>query len=437
MNGLDVLNTAPSGGATVQAVAARAGDAAPDDPGGDGSRSFNALLATFSEPATAAADGPAQPSAATFVTPPLTVLRQTLQVTSEAMTGNAAEAELPSEGTDEASSDKNASAASDDLTLADLVGGSQAPATTSQQDAAVPPQGVAPWSAAISGAVGLMMPALLGSAAGSPTPVSLRQPDAQSRGGQQSLAANADVANSLSTDVGHLLDAAAGATGAVLTDGAATEQGVDLVLNSNVTVLRTETHLPPVTPTSPLHQIVNAITTDGLAAAQGDTSATGAPETTLSPGPDRQLVRTLDIRLEPPDLGSVTVKLRLSGQHLALRISADTVSTAQSLEQDRDTLLSLLRGNGYTPELSAVRHEPAAAAATAIANASGTDAAASSQSASNQAGSQGSTDSGARSQNGQPGGQQPPRPGFAAGLESIDGHDADVQDTTSRGGVYL
>jgi chemotaxis protein MotD len=209
------------------------------------------------------------------------------------------------------------------------------------------------------------------------------------------------------------------------------------VLNSNVTVLRTETHLPPVTPTTPLHQIVNAITTDGTTAAKGDTAAAGATEATLSPGSDRQLVRTLDIRLEPPDLGSVTVKLRLSGQHLALRISADRVSTAQSLEQDRDTLLSLLRGNGYTPELSAVRHEPAAAAATAIPNASGTDATASGQSAANQGGSQGSSDSGARSQNGQPGGQQQPQPGFAAGFESIDGHDADDQDTASRSGVYL
>jgi chemotaxis protein MotD len=145
-------------------------------------------------------------------------------------------------------------------------------------------------------------------------------------------------------------------------------------------------------------------------------------------------VRTLDIRLDPPDLGSVTVKLRLSGEHLTLRISADSAATAQSLEQDRDTLASMLRGNGYSPEISAVRHEPAAAAA--IPTASSADSAPSSQSGLNQSGSQGSSDGGARSQSGQPGSQQQFQPGFA-GFEPTDGHDADVQDTAARGGLYL
>jgi hypothetical protein len=128
------------------------------------------------------------------------------------------------------------------------------------------------------------------------------------------------------------------------------------------------------------------------------------------------------------------VKLRLTGQHLTLRISADSAATAQSLEQDRDTLASMLRGNGYSPEISAVRHEPAAA--PAMLTASGADSAASSQSGANQAGSQGSTDGGTRSQSGQPGSQQQPQPGVA-GFEPTDSHDADIQDTASRNGLYL
>jgi hypothetical protein len=75
MNGLDMLNTAPSG-AAGPAVAARAGDAGTDDPGGDASRSFNALLATFDEPV--AAEAPAQPIAPAFAPPPSAVLRQAL-----------------------------------------------------------------------------------------------------------------------------------------------------------------------------------------------------------------------------------------------------------------------------------------------------------------------------------------------------------------------
>ncbi len=434
MNGLDMLNTAPSGAAAGQAVAARAGDAGPDDPGGDASRSFNALLATFDEPAAPAAQGPAQPAVPAFATPPSAVLRQTLQVVSEIVPGNAAEtvAELPVQAVDCAPAGKKTSAASDDLALTDLVSDSKAqPAASSQPDGAPSSQIGAPWSAAVSGAAGLVLPALIGAVV-SPAPVSSRQPDAPVRGDQR-LAAGGALADGLSADVGRLLDAAAGATEAVLSDGAATQRGTDLVLTTNVTVLRTETHLPPVMPTTPLHQIMAAITTDGLGAV-AEPAAPGAPDPATASGPERQLVRTLDIRLEPPDLGSVTVKLRLSGEHLTLRISADSAATAQSLEQDRDTLASMLRGNGYLPEISAVRHEPAAA--TAILTASGTDSAASSQSGANQSGSQGSSDGGARSQGGQPGSQQQTRPGFA-GFEPTDGRDADVQDTAARSGLYL
>src|SRR4051812_29968900 len=376
MNGLDMLNTPPSAGATGQAVAARAGDTPPDDPGGDAPRSFNALLATLAEPASVPAEGAQRPAIPGFAAPASTVLRQALQVTVEAPAGGMAEAvvELSAQAADSKPADEKASATSDDPSAADAAGDLQAPSPAPQQDTALPLQGLAPWSAAVSEAVVLMMPALTGGAAIGPAAASLRQPDTPARSGQQTVARNTEFTNGLSTDVGRLLDAAAGATDAVLSDIPATQRSIDFVLNANLTVLRTETHLPPVTPTSPLHQIVTAITAEGLAAASEVPETASASQTAAAPGPERQLVRTLDIRLEPPDLGSVTVKLRLSGEHLALRISADTVSTAQTLEQDRDTLLSLLRGNGYTAEISAVRHEPAAAAP--VPAASGTDAAA-------------------------------------------------------------
>jgi chemotaxis protein MotD len=436
MNGLDMLNAAPSGGAAGQAVAAKAGDTGSDDSGGDAPRSFNALLATFDEPVAAATQGPVQPTVPAFAPPPSAVLRQALQITAETAAGDASgvAANLASQAADSAPAGKKVaatSATSDDLALTDLVGDSKAPAASSLPDATPSLQIGAPWSAAVSGAAGLVMPTLIGAAV-APAPVSSRQPDAPVRPDQR-LAAGGAITDGLSGDVGRLLDAAAGATEAVLSDGAATPHGAGLVLNTNVTVLRTETHLPPVTPTTPLHQVLAAITTDGLGAV-AEPAAPGAPDPATALGPERQLVRTLDIRLEPPDLGSVTVKLRLSGEHLTLRISADSAATAQSLEQDRDTLVSMLRGNGYSPEISAVRHEPAAAAN--ILTASGTDSAASSQSGAHQAGSQGSGDGGARSQSGQPGSQQQSQPGYA-GFEPTDGHDADVQDTAARSGLYL
>src|SRR3954467_4741694 len=134
MNGLDMLNTAPGGAATGQAIAARPGDTAPDDPGGEAPRSFNALLATFGEPA-APADGSVRPAVPGFTTQPAAVLRQALQITAEACPGQAADAavEFADSGSsdektsDKKISDKKTSATSDDLSLTDLVGDAQAP----------------------------------------------------------------------------------------------------------------------------------------------------------------------------------------------------------------------------------------------------------------------------------------------------------------------
>src|SRR5437879_4972469 len=296
MNGLDMLNTAPGSAAAGQAVAARASDAGPDDPGGDPSRSFNALLATFDEPAAAAAEGPVQPAVPAFA-PPSAVLRQSLQITSETVLGNASGAavDLSAQIADSASSGnssgKKTSAASDELALSDLVGDAQAPAKTAQPDGAPSSQTGAPWSAAINGAAGLIVPALTGVVTSS-APASLRQPDAPARSDPRSATDRATT-DGLSADVGRLLDAAAGATEAVLSNGAATQPGDDLVLNANVTVLRTETHLPPVTPTTPLHQVLAAITTDGLG-APAEPGAAGSPNPALASAPERQLVRTLD-----------------------------------------------------------------------------------------------------------------------------------------------
>src|SRR3954465_9765824 len=141
MNGLDMLNPAPSGIAG-QAAAARAGDARPDDPGGDASRSFNALLAAFDEPA---AEVPVQPAVPGFATPPSAVLRQTLQIKSEAPAGNAsgAAADLSVQLTESASPEKKTSEATDDLALTELAGDSEAPAA--------PSQAATSWSAAVNG----------------------------------------------------------------------------------------------------------------------------------------------------------------------------------------------------------------------------------------------------------------------------------------------
>jgi chemotaxis protein MotD len=436
MNALEVLNATPGAGTAV-----RPADGPPDDPGGDASRAFSALLDAFTDPgAPATADG-AVPTAAPALAVPKLVLRQALQVKSDsapaAPTGDAT-VEIVAQVADKAAAGQKTSGGSDDTALTDLIAAPDATPTTTKPDPAPSLQLASPlWSATIGAAAGAMNPAPTEPAPAvdlAPQP----RPSTTARGEPQRAAANAAATDGLSADVGRLFDAAAGATEAVLAKVPASASGPDIVLNTNVTVLRTETHLPPVTPTTPLHQIVSAITgPDGLG-AQAEATAPGAPDASTPAAPERQLVRTLDIRLEPPDLGSVTVKLRLSGQHLALRISADTVTTAQSLDQDRDTLASLLRGNGYSTEISAVRHEPATAA---VPSASATDSSASTQGSANQAGGQGSgsgsADGGPRHQGGQPGGHQQGQHGAPAGYQPGDHHDAVVQDVAAGNGLYL
>lgn len=421
MNGLDVLNATPT--APGQAGAVRPGEAPPDDAGGHKPRAFTALLDAIADPAVA--EGTGQPAPVTFVAPPSAVLRQALQVPAETApadgaTGEGAVVDVAAQAADAAGDE------SDDMALHDLVADPEAP--TGKQDAQT---AQLIWLGAVSGAAGLIMPGPVGPGpARDPAPP--RQASVPVARTDQQQVGNG-VINGLSADVGRLFDAAAGAAEAVLSNAAGDQLDTDVVLNAKVTVLRTETHLPPVTLATPLHQVVSAITTNILAGSPA-APAPGAPDPSISGAPDRQLVRTLDIRLEPPDLGSVTVKLRLTGQHLALRITAETAATAQSLDQDRDTLATLLRGNGYTTEISAVRHEPGAAA---VLSHSAPDASASSQSAANQAGGQGQGDGGARSQNGQPGSQQQSGRGTAAPFEPGEHHDAEAQDTASRRALYL
>jgi chemotaxis protein MotD len=438
MSALDMLNTTPAASATSPA-AVRPVDAPPDDPDGAASRAFAALLDAFTEPAAPTAPATALPSAAPGpVAPAMTVLRQALQAKPGAAAGaeSPIAADLGTQAADAAATDGKTSTTSDDIALTDIIKEPDAAATTLRD--AAPPQSVSPlWSAAVDGAVAPMLQAAAAPQAMAepvpprPTSVPLR--------GEPPQSAAAKTPDGLADDVGRLFDAAAGATEAVLSKGSVAPSR-DVVLNTSVTVLRTETHLPPVTPTTPLHQIMAAITgPDGLAAGSADPSATPANDPAAAAAPERQLVRTLDIRLEPPDLGSVTVKLRLSGQHLALNISTDTASTAHSLEQDRDTLATLLRGNGYTTEIGAVRHEPGAAVIAA-----GLDASAPSQSSAGQSSAQGSgqgsgggsADGGARPQGGQAGGQQQQREN-AGGFRPGEQHDADVADAASGGGVYL
>ncbi len=66
-------------------------------------------------------------------------------------------------------------------------------------------------------------------------------------------------------------------------------------------------------------------------------------------------VQTLQLQLDPEILGKVTVKLRLAGSQLDLRVETERLETMQLLGRDKDLLVSKLQAAGFTLENVAIR----------------------------------------------------------------------------------
>jgi chemotaxis protein MotD len=100
-------------------------------------------------------------------------------------------------------------------------------------------------------------------------------------------------------------------------------------------------------PTSVLQQLAGTI-------AQEIESAGAAPSAWVDPtSVGRQPVgheplRILKVALEPAELGQVIVRLRLTGETLELRVTADRAETASLLDRDRHLLSRILESSGYS-----------------------------------------------------------------------------------------
>jgi chemotaxis protein MotD len=118
-----------------------------------------------------------------------------------------------------------------------------------------------------------------------------------------------------------------------------------------IEVLDQATWLPPAITQDNLRQITDAV----LTAAK---DPAGAPDRSASPvaaalSSDLQsglkshdVVKTLTIRLQPDDLGTLTAHLRLSGETMTLHITASRAETARMLMADKDELASVLKEAG-------------------------------------------------------------------------------------------
>jgi chemotaxis protein MotD len=121
-----------------------------------------------------------------------------------------------------------------------------------------------------------------------------------------------------------------------------------------VKVVRSETHLAPVSqPPAALQiadRIAQALASPGGADATAGPSPTGADK----PAPTSTL-KVLHIELQPADLGTVVVRLSLRNDALEIQLDVARANTAHLLQKDRDTLSGLLRSSGYQVDGLAVQ----------------------------------------------------------------------------------
>jgi len=130
-----------------------------------------------------------------------------------------------------------------------------------------------------------------------------------------------------------------------------------------VTAISSATHFAPVARLSPVQQIADAVV--GAMPDLSQTSAglpvsdsTNAVELTNSVSPDMLPdptsasssgpVKTLNLELEPPSLGTVTITLNLTPDGLDVQLAASQSSTVSLIDKDKESLSDQLRQSGYS-----------------------------------------------------------------------------------------
>ena len=124
---------------------------------------------------------------------------------------------------------------------------------------------------------------------------------------------------------------------------------------TKVTVVQQETHLPPVPQFSPTQQVANAVVSELKGSPASAASAAADLVGAQSNAPD-QPVKILTVNLEPPDLGNVTVRLRLVGTEVSVQLAAQRKDTSTMLDQQRDQIRDLMQSAGYVADVAPVQH---------------------------------------------------------------------------------
>lgn len=123
---------------------------------------------------------------------------------------------------------------------------------------------------------------------------------------------------------------------------------------TKVTVVQQETHLPPVPQFSATQQVANAVVSE-LKGSPASAAPAAADLVGAQNAPD-QPVKILTVNLEPPDLGSVTMRLRLVGNEVSVQLAAQRKDTSTMLDQQRDQIRDLMQSAGYVADVAPVQH---------------------------------------------------------------------------------
>jgi len=123
-----------------------------------------------------------------------------------------------------------------------------------------------------------------------------------------------------------------------------------------VVVREQETHFEPVPQLTQLQKIADRVAAD-LSTAAGPVD-TGAANAMLQDAPrvTDKPVKILTVQLDPPSLGTVTVKVRLAGDAVDVQVSAERYETTQMLRHERDALTERMHSAGYNFEISSIDH---------------------------------------------------------------------------------
>jgi chemotaxis protein MotD len=118
-----------------------------------------------------------------------------------------------------------------------------------------------------------------------------------------------------------------------------------------------ETHFEPVQQVTTLQKIVDRMATDlpAVASPEGARGA-DAPGLDANKAADSRPVRMMTLELDPPNLGAVTVKMRLAGDFVEIHLTADRYETTEMLRQERGALTDAMQSAGYTFDIAAIDH---------------------------------------------------------------------------------